>query len=73
MSTTRQANVVQSGVGLSVPSVLGIIFIVLKLTGVISWSWLWVLAPFWIPFAVAVLFGVVFLGLIRLGTKGRKY
>lgn len=28
--------------------VLGIVFIVLKLTGVIAWSWLWVLSPWWI-------------------------
>jgi hypothetical protein len=26
---------------------LGIVFIVLKLVGVIAWSWFWVLAPFW--------------------------
>lgn len=30
-------------------SVLGILFVVLKLTGVIGWSWLWVLLPFWGP------------------------
>lgn len=37
--------------------VLGLIFVTLKLTNVIDWPWLWVLAPFWIPiaFAVAVL------------------
>ena len=35
-----------SGLGLS--SVLTIIFIVLKLVGVINWSWWWVLAPTWI-------------------------
>lgn len=29
--------------------VLTVVFIVLKLVGVISWSWWWVLAPFWIP------------------------
>lgn len=34
---------------------LTLVFIVLKLTGVISWSWGWVLAPLWIPF----LFGVI--------------
>jgi hypothetical protein len=33
-------------------SVLGDVFVVLKLTHVIDWSWLWVLAPFWIPFAL---------------------
>jgi hypothetical protein len=32
--------------------ILGLIFITLKLCGVISWSWLWVLAPFWIPLAI---------------------
>lgn len=26
---------------------LTLVFIVLKLTGVISWSWIWVLAPVW--------------------------
>jgi len=34
---------------------LGLLFIGLKLTGVITWSWLWVLAPLWgqlIVFAV---------------------
>lgn len=35
-------------------TVLGLIFIVLKLVGVIAWSWLWVLAPFWIGLALFV-------------------
>lgn len=35
--------------------ILGLIFITLKLTGHITWSWLWVLSPFWIPVAVALL------------------
>lgn len=39
--------------------ILGLIFITLKLTGHITWSWLWVLSPFWIPIAVALL--VVFI------------
>jgi len=33
---------------------LAILFIALKLTGVIAWSWWWVLAPLWIPFAVVL-------------------
>lgn len=36
-----------------IASILGLLFIGLKLTGYIAWSWLWVLAPFWLPFAVA--------------------
>ncbi|WNA15616.1 hypothetical protein P643_37 [Klebsiella phage QL] len=35
-------------------SILGLIFVTLKLTGVIAWSWLWVLLPFWGPIAVGV-------------------
>jgi hypothetical protein len=42
-------------------TLLGILFIGLKLTGYIDWSWLWVLAPFWAPFALGVTFlGVMF-------------
>lgn len=39
---------------MSVLGILGVVFIVLKITHVIAWSWLWVLAPFWIPAAIAV-------------------
>jgi len=31
---------------------LTIVFIILKLTGVIAWSWWWVFSPLWIPYAV---------------------
>ena len=34
------------GIGFS--GLLTIVFIVLKLTGYINWSWLWVLSPIWI-------------------------
>lgn len=36
----------------SFPTLLAIALIVLKLCNVITWSWLWVLAPLWIPFAI---------------------
>ena len=35
--------------------VLLIVFIVLKLIGVINWSWGWVLAPLWIPVLLVVI------------------
>jgi hypothetical protein len=42
--------------------ILGLIFITLKLTGHITWSWLWVLAPFWMPLTIALtIFVVVFI------------
>jgi hypothetical protein len=40
------------------PQLLTLIFITLKLTGHISWSWWWVLAPVWGPLAIC---GVIML------------
>ena len=40
--------------GPSVLSILLVAFIVLKLCGVITWSWLWVLSPLWIPIALVL-------------------
>jgi len=45
--------------GIGFFGLLTLIFITLKLTGVIAWSWLWVLAPFWAPIALAILFFVI--------------
>jgi len=39
---------------MTTPGLLGIVFITLKLMGVIAWPWLWVLCPFWIGFAIAI-------------------
>ena len=47
------------GIGLS--SVLLVVFIVLKLTGNIDWSWWWVLSPLWILLAIALFIIVIFL------------
>jgi fatty acid desaturase len=33
---------------------LALLFIALKLTGHITWTWWWVLAPLWIPFVVVL-------------------
>ena len=38
--------------------VLTVVFIVLKLVGVINWSWIWVLAPSWIPFLLYILLSI---------------
>lgn len=34
--------------------VLFVVFLVLKLCGVIAWSWLWVTAPLWVPIALGL-------------------
>jgi Transmembrane Fragile-X-F protein len=36
-----------SSSGIGVLGLLGVAFVVLKLTGHIDWSWWWVTAPFW--------------------------
>ena len=38
-----------------------LIFIVLKLTNLIDWSWVWVLAPFWIPACLAMVGILIYL------------
>lgn len=40
--------------GISFAGLLTIVFITLKLCGVIAWSWWWVLSPIWISFALAI-------------------
>lgn len=43
--------------GIGCLTVVGIVFVVLKLLAiqpVANWSWLWVLCPFWAPIAIAV-------------------
>lgn len=50
--------------GVSFISLLQIAFIVLKLCKVIKWSWLWVLAPTWIPLAL-VLIAAIIIALIK--------
>lgn len=55
--------------GIGFASLLTIVFIVLKLTKVIAWSWWWVLSPLWIGFALALvilaIFGIVIWSLNR--------
>ena len=47
--------------GMGFVGVLTLIFIVLKLTGNINWSWLWVLSPIWITaLLLLALFGAIF-------------
>ena len=45
-------NTASGGIGFT--GLLTIVFIVLKLTGVINWSWVWVLSPIWISLALVL-------------------
>lgn len=59
-----------SSTGTSIAGLLGVAFIILKLTHVIDWSWWWVLAPFWIPVALVIVV-LLAVGLVAM-VKGRK-
>lgn len=52
----KPTNISTNG-GVGFLGALTILFIALKLTNVIDWSWWWVLAPLWIP--VAVVLGII--------------
>ena len=47
---------------------LTLMFILLKLTGEIDWSWWWVVSPIWITFAMVllILFMIFFYYIIRV-------
>jgi hypothetical protein len=40
--------------GSNILGLLGVVFVILKLIGVITWSWWWVLCPFWGPLALGI-------------------
>lgn len=45
--------------GTNACTLLGVAFVVLKLTGFINWSWWWVTSPFWIPWVLVLAFLLV--------------
>lgn len=56
--------------GIGLLGVLLVVFVVLKLTGLITWSWVWVLAPFWLPL-VSLLILVLVLAIFVSITGGK--
>ena len=47
--------------GLTLPWVLTIVFMVLKLCKVINWKWVWIFAPVWLSLALAVVAGIIYI------------
>ena len=52
--------------GLGISSVLQVIFLVLKLCGLIDWPWIWVLSPLWISLGLFLIFFIVSLIVIAI-------
>ncbi len=55
----NNTNVASSG-GIGFFGLLTIVFITLKLCGIITWSWCWVLSPIWGPAVLVILFILIF-------------
>jgi hypothetical protein len=56
--------------GINFGGVLLIIFIILKLTNNLDWSWWWVLSPMWIPIALIII--VVLVSALVHSTKSYR-
>ncbi len=65
MKTSKNSN---SNHRLDFVDLLTLAFIVLKLCGVIEWSWIWVLSPMWIGIAITVVLSAI-IGLVT-GLRG---
>jgi len=70
----KQKTKIRSG-SIGFGGLLTLIFITLKLCGVIGWSWWWVLSPLWIPLAfvlaIFVVIGVLVVLAMAVGAMGK--
>ena len=57
------ANNTSNGIGFG--TVLFLIFMILKLTGNIDWSWWWVISPLWIPLSLMVVITLIVMTVIN--------
>lgn len=70
MSGSREA----SAGGVGVLGLLGVLFVGLKLTGFIDWSWWWVTAPFWaVPAFLVAALAVIGTATIVVALLTRKW
>jgi len=53
------SNSSSSSSGIGFTGLLTVLFVGLKLTGYIAWSWWWVVSPIWISLLLAI--GIIFL------------
>jgi hypothetical protein len=68
MSKEKQVTAINS----SILTILFVVFLVLKLTGNIDWSWWWVTSPLWLPVAILLVVVNVLLIVGAIMLWGRK-
>jgi len=59
LSKTMASSSESSSGGIGFTGLLTVLFVGLKLTNVIAWSWWWVLSPIWIPFLLMIIILIV--------------
>jgi hypothetical protein len=64
MTSDRNTSSGSSGIGLT--GALFLVFLVLKLTHVINWSWWWITAPLWGGLVLLVAIGLIVLAVIGI-------
>ena len=60
-SNNNSSNNNSKSAGIGFTGLLAITFIILKLCGVITWSWLWILSPIWIPLALVLVVSIIYI------------
>ena len=58
--------------GTSLPTLLTVLFVALKLCGIINWSWWWVLSPIPITLGIAVVVFAIVLAVVTIGSGKTK-
>jgi len=65
-------NTTTSSSSIGFTSLLTLLFIALKLTGYIQWSWWWVLSPIWISFSLIILIVIILLMISAVVNKPKS-
>lgn len=61
-----------NSVGIDFFGLITIVFIILKLCGIIKWSWWWVFCPIWIPMILVILIVIISFLCICIGTAKKS-
>lgn len=59
----------ETRVGLGFAEALTLLFIALRLCGVIDWPWVWVLSPIWITLLIMVMLSLLIMVLNRISRR----
>lgn len=72
MDNRNKTTVRVNGKGVGFGGLLTLVFIVLKLMGIINWSWVWVLSPIWISILITIFSVIIFCVIMEKIYKGNK-